>query len=165
MGPRAVLPEVVRGIASRPDPAPERLQAPKVKELRLADRAEIARSAVVAASGPSTGSETGREARSVGYFDDGYPAAQLMKADWERLGCEELHAEGRALLRPSTRSAWPLSQKPDHVGWVERGEPHHDETALAIGGARLRLDPPCMFTSKPTRNRLRSGAWSPRPWR
>jgi hypothetical protein len=40
-----------------------------------------------------------QQAQSVGYFDEGYHASQLWKADWERFAGDELHARASALLR------------------------------------------------------------------
>ena len=39
------------------------------------------------------------EARSVGYFDEGYAAAQVWKAEWEALDGADLHRQAQALLR------------------------------------------------------------------
>jgi hypothetical protein len=40
-----------------------------------------------------------RRARSVGYFDDGYQAAQLWKADWEEYDGDALHDRARTIMR------------------------------------------------------------------
>ena len=40
-----------------------------------------------------------RRARSVGYFDEGYQAAQLWKADWEQYDGDALHDRARAIVR------------------------------------------------------------------
>ena len=40
-----------------------------------------------------------RRAQAVGYFDEGYAAAQLWKSDWERLGGGELCNRAAALVR------------------------------------------------------------------
>ncbi|HBI41237.1 MAG TPA: hypothetical protein DDY78_00055 [Planctomycetales bacterium] len=40
-----------------------------------------------------------RRARSVGYFDDGYQAAQLWKADWERYNGDALNDRARTIIR------------------------------------------------------------------
>ena len=40
-----------------------------------------------------------RRARSVGYFDEGYQAAQLWKADWERYDGDQLTGRARAIIR------------------------------------------------------------------
>jgi len=40
-----------------------------------------------------------QDSQSVGYFDDGYHAGQLWKADWERFAGEESHQQVAALIR------------------------------------------------------------------
>lgn len=67
--------------------------------LRLADRMETYRSAMAFLHAIDRLREWDRQARSVGYFDEGYAAAQLWKADWERWNGEELVARGRAVIR------------------------------------------------------------------
>ena len=40
-----------------------------------------------------------RRARSVGYFDEGYQAAQLWKSDWEQYDGDVLHEHARRIVR------------------------------------------------------------------
>ncbi len=93
------FPRVARAILSNPAELRERLQTAQVKALRLADRAWVGRSALIVLDALDRVRRWEQEARSVGYFDDGYAVAQLLKADWERIGGDELYASGRALLR------------------------------------------------------------------
>jgi hypothetical protein len=64
--------------------------------LRLADRAAVYHAAVALLRCLDRLQTWARQARAVGYFDEGYQAAQLWKADWEQhqgdLLCERAHA-------------------------------------------------------------------------
>jgi FtsH ternary system domain X6 len=75
------------------------------KGLRLADRAEANRAALAILSSLERLQGWEREARNIGYFDEGYAAAQLWKSAWERFSGEELRASARSLFR----SADPLA--------------------------------------------------------
>ena len=69
------------------------------KGLRLSDRGEASRAALAVLNVLERLQGWEREARNIGYFDEGYAAAQLWKSDWERFGGEELRASARSLFR------------------------------------------------------------------
>ena len=84
----------------RDDPHPRRwVGGLDLKALRLADRAEVYRAAGVFFRRLDRLREWEAQARAVGYFDDGYQAAQLFKADWEAWGGDTLRDRARAILR------------------------------------------------------------------
>ncbi len=68
---------------------------------RLSDRAAVYESAVTVLRQAVRLRDWARRARGVGYFDDGYAAAQIWQADWEHyagdLLCERAHAIARQL--------------------------------------------------------------------
>ena len=66
---------------------------------RLADRIEVYRRAVSLLRHLDVLQRWERKARTVGFLDEGYAAAQLWKLDWERLGGEELAARAQAVIR------------------------------------------------------------------
>jgi hypothetical protein len=66
---------------------------------RLADRAETYRCALMLVLHLDRLRQWAATARGVGYFDEGYAAAQLWLSDWERLQGEALAQRGRVLLR------------------------------------------------------------------
>jgi hypothetical protein len=66
---------------------------------RLADRLETQRAALAFVRTAETLAGWEQQARSIGYFDDGYAAAQLWKADWEAANGDEVVARARRLLR------------------------------------------------------------------
>jgi hypothetical protein len=66
---------------------------------RLADRIDVQRRALALPRHLESLQRWERRARSVGYLDEGYAASQLWKADWERLGGDELAARAAALVR------------------------------------------------------------------
>ena len=65
---------------------------------RLADRIAAERAALVLPQQMETLQRWDRKARAVGYFDEGYDASQVWKADWEAVRGDELAARARALL-------------------------------------------------------------------
>lgn len=65
---------------------------------RLADRLATQRAALAVPQQLETLQRWDRHARSVGYFDEGYEASQVWKADWEAAGGDELTARARQLL-------------------------------------------------------------------
>jgi hypothetical protein len=67
--------------------------------LRLADRAEVYRAALVVPRQLDRLRRWDQEARTIGYFDEGYPAGQWWKAEWERHEGDVLWARARAILR------------------------------------------------------------------
>ena len=67
--------------------------------LTLAERAAVRRSALSLLGAFDRLRAWDREARTVGYFDDGYAAAQLAKADWEARAGDELADRADALRR------------------------------------------------------------------
>jgi hypothetical protein len=70
-----------------------------LKELRLAERTRTQRAALSLLSTLERLQGWERVARGVGYFDEGYAAAQLWKAEWEAQGGEALCERGRAIRR------------------------------------------------------------------
>jgi hypothetical protein len=66
---------------------------------RLADRAETYRGALAFLRQLPRLQEWDRRARSVGYFDEGYAASQLWKADWERYQGDEVTERALAIIR------------------------------------------------------------------
>ncbi len=66
---------------------------------RLADRAATYHSALAVLRQLPRLQSWDRRARSVGYFDEGYQAAQLWKADWELYQGDALHERARAIVR------------------------------------------------------------------
>ena len=67
--------------------------------LRLADRAAVYQSAVAFLRHLPRLQAWARQARSVGYFDEGYHAAQLWKEDWERYEGDMLCARAQQIVR------------------------------------------------------------------
>jgi hypothetical protein len=53
-------------------------------------------------------------ARGIGYYDEGYAAAQLWKADWEDLAGDRLCAESRARLHALEPLGSPASITDDN---------------------------------------------------
>jgi hypothetical protein len=66
---------------------------------RLADRVATYRAALAFVRQVDVWRQWERRARGVGYFDEGYTAAQLWKAEWERWDGDGLHARAQALAR------------------------------------------------------------------
>ncbi len=66
---------------------------------RLADRAATYQSALALLRQMPRLQSWERRARSVGYFDEGYQASQLWKADWERYDGDALHDRAAAIVR------------------------------------------------------------------
>lgn len=74
----------------------ERLE---VRELRLAERAEVYRAALVVLNQLGRLQELEQQARAVGFHDEGYAAAQLFKADWEHAHGADLYAAAEPIRR------------------------------------------------------------------
>jgi hypothetical protein len=70
-----------------------------VSGLRLADRSAAYQAATAFLRQLERLQACERRARSVGYFDEGYAASQLWKADWERFGGDILCDRARAIIR------------------------------------------------------------------
>lgn len=66
---------------------------------RLADRVETYRAALVLFRRLDTLRAWEQEARTVGYLDEGYHAAQLYKADWEAAHGEDVWDHGHRMIR------------------------------------------------------------------
>ncbi len=66
---------------------------------RLADRADTYRAALAFLRTLDELRRWEARARGVGYIDEGYAAAQLWKAEWERWGGETLHSRAQAIIR------------------------------------------------------------------
>jgi len=81
--------------------------SPALRGLRLDDRGRVSRASVAPLACLDRLRAWERQAREVGYFDEGYAAAQLWKSDWERLGGEDLRDRARALLREADPLAGP----------------------------------------------------------
>lgn len=71
----------------------------QVAGLRLADRTATYQVAVTFLRNFDRLRGWERRARGVGYFDEGYAAAQLWKADWERYDGDTLHERAQAIVR------------------------------------------------------------------
>jgi hypothetical protein len=69
------------------------------RNLGLAERTRLQRSALVLVDALDRLRAWDREARAVGYFDEGYAAAQLAKSEWEARGGDDLVARADALRR------------------------------------------------------------------
>jgi hypothetical protein len=82
--------------------------------VRLADRAEVYRAALVVLRHLERLRQWDQQARTVGYFDEGYAAGQLWKAEWEHWAGEGLWARAQAVLR---------ELEPFAAGAVAREEP------------------------------------------
>lgn len=65
---------------------------------RLADRLATRRAAMAVPAQVATLQRWDRQARAVGYFDDGYESSQVWKADWEAADGDALAARAAALL-------------------------------------------------------------------
>ncbi|MBL8800036.1 MAG: hypothetical protein JNM56_39500, partial [Planctomycetia bacterium] len=66
---------------------------------RVADRVETYRAALALVNRVERFQHWERQARSVGYFDEGYAASQLVKAEWERWAGDELAARAQRIIR------------------------------------------------------------------
>lgn len=77
---------------------------------RLADRAETYRCALALIRQLDRFQRWAASARCVGYFDEGYAAAQLWLADWEQCQGEELTRRGLALQRQL--ESFPSAKEP-----------------------------------------------------
>ena len=69
-----------------------------MKDLRIADRAAVYRSAASCLRQMARMDQWNRSARSIGFYDEGYTAAQLWKSEWERLEGDRLWSETQARL-------------------------------------------------------------------
>ncbi|HZU37398.1 MAG TPA: hypothetical protein VFA18_15850 [Gemmataceae bacterium] len=70
-----------------------------VADLRLAERVEVQRAALAFARQLGHLHQWEQEARTIGYFDDGYQAAQWWKSEWERHGGDAVWSRAQTLLR------------------------------------------------------------------
>jgi hypothetical protein len=91
--------EAARGAFLHQERAENLIRPGLLRELRLAERTEVRRSAVFLLSALDRLRQWEQQARQIGYFDTGYAAAQLWKADWEAHSGETLCERGRALRR------------------------------------------------------------------
>jgi hypothetical protein len=66
---------------------------------RLADRTTTNRAALAFVRQMDRLRRWERSARGVGYFDEGYAAAQLCKSDWERYSGDALHARAAEIIQ------------------------------------------------------------------
>ncbi len=67
--------------------------------MRLAARMDVQRAALTLVRCASTLQQWDAQARTVGYFDEGYAAAQLWKSDWESAGGAQICQHAEAILR------------------------------------------------------------------
>jgi hypothetical protein len=70
-----------------------------VRALRLAERQEVYQAALAVVRHLEVLQKWEMQARSVGYFEEGYAASQLWKADWEKFQGEELCRHAQEILR------------------------------------------------------------------
>jgi hypothetical protein len=75
------------------------VNTPAITGARLADRVETYRSALALVNRVDRFRQWEHTARTVGYFDEGYAASQLVKTDWERYGGDELAARAQRIIR------------------------------------------------------------------
>ena len=68
-------------------------------DTRLADRTATRRAALALVRIAERLDRWQQRARGVGYFDEGYAASQLWKADWERRDGDAVVSRARALVR------------------------------------------------------------------
>ena len=99
---------VARELLGSENPLRRWIHSPMVKGLRLEERARIARASLAPLTFLDRLRGWERQARSVGYFDEGYAAAQLWKSDWERAGGDDLRDRARSLLREADPLAGAL---------------------------------------------------------
>jgi hypothetical protein len=71
----------------------------KLDSLRLAARMDAQRAALALVRCTATLQQWDAQARTIGYFDEGYAAAQLWKSDWEAAGGAQLCQHADAILR------------------------------------------------------------------
>jgi hypothetical protein len=67
--------------------------------VRLADRVEAYRAALALVHRVDRFRQWEQRARGVGYFDEGYAASQLIKAEWERWGGDQLAYRAERIIR------------------------------------------------------------------
>jgi hypothetical protein len=67
--------------------------------VRLAERSDTYRAALAFLRALDRLAGWTHRARSVGYFDEGYAAAQLWLADWERWNGDHIHARAQVIVR------------------------------------------------------------------
>jgi hypothetical protein len=95
---RGILEAASRLLRDRPD-AQRWIGKLDVSKERLANRQKTYREALTFVELLHRFQQWNQHAQSVGYFDAGYHASQLWKADWERFGGDELHERAITLLR------------------------------------------------------------------
>jgi hypothetical protein len=71
----------------------------RTEGLRLAERTAVYAAAVTFLRHLDHLRAWERRARTVGYFDEGYQASQLWKADWERYQGDQLHERAQGIIR------------------------------------------------------------------
>ncbi len=97
--------EVARELLASESSLTDWIRSPALEGLSLERRARVARASLAPLATLDRLRGWEHQARGVGYFDEGYVAAQLFKSDWEAAGGEELWPRARSLLR----SADPLA--------------------------------------------------------
>jgi hypothetical protein len=95
---RFLLPVLARLTADYPDAA-DWIGNLDVTKLRLGERVDAYRATLAIFRLIERLQAWQREAQTLGYFDEGYPAGQLWKAAWEAHGGDEISARAHALLR------------------------------------------------------------------
>jgi hypothetical protein len=90
----------------------------EVSGLAMRDRAEVYRHALAFLRALERLARWQSQARTVGYFDEGYAASQLWKSDWERLGGTTCSSAARAIARRvgPMRSGGPEDRPPEAAG-------------------------------------------------
>ena len=89
----------------------DRFHERAMNHLRLADRAALRRFSLVLFRAVGRLGSWEREARDVGYFDEGYDAAQLWKSDWEARGGGDLADRAAALVREADPLGAPAGNR------------------------------------------------------
>jgi hypothetical protein len=77
---------------------PDQPRTWNLEALRLAERQEVQRATLAFVRHIAILKQWEMEARAVGYFDDGYAAAQLWKADWEAVDGDHLYERAQVHL-------------------------------------------------------------------
>ncbi len=90
----------------------------QVDHLKLSERFEVYQSAAASLQLLKRLDQWNREARGIGFYDEGYAASQLWKSDWEELAGDQLYEEAQTQLR----NLEPLSN-------ASKKNPHETKTA------------------------------------
>jgi hypothetical protein len=115
--------QFLQELAAVPSPGEgSKLYPLDLSKLRMAERVEVYQSAACCFREMDRMDQWNREARATGFFDEGYAASQLWKAEWEQLDGDRLCALSRA--------------KVNALDTLRIGNPHADGTTPNdVGGS------------------------------